>query len=87
MRKRRTKDDSSADSLKPEPAIPLSAEVREALRAVLHDAGAAAQAKTSAGRTLMEWFGEEQLGVAKPMSEMTMAEIDAEIARLTRARE
>jgi hypothetical protein len=53
------------------------------------DEGAAAAAKVSAARTLKELFGEEQLGLAKPVSELTIAELDAEIAlwsRLTSSR-
>jgi hypothetical protein len=49
----------------------------------MHDAGAAAAAKVSAGRVLKELYGEELLGISKPVGEMTMAELDAEIARMS----
>jgi hypothetical protein len=62
----------------------LKAEVREALRKVLSDPAASAAAKASAARTLMEYFAEEESAAARRApGEMTLSEIDAEIARLT----
>ncbi|WGD56067.1 hypothetical protein QA641_20520 [Bradyrhizobium sp. CB1650] len=66
------------------PNMTLRDEVREALRAVLSDASASAMAKASAARTLIELFDDG--GEASPgrASEMTLDELDEEIARLSR---
>lgn len=67
----------------------LRSEVREALRAVLADKAASAAAKASAARTLMEFFDDENASAAgggRRASEMTVDELDAEIARLTKGR-
>jgi hypothetical protein len=61
----------------------LRDEVREAMRAVLRDPAASAAAKASAGRTLMEFFAEEAPGRGRRSTELTVDELDAEIARLT----
>ena len=63
----------------------LREEVKQALRNVLADPEASAAAKASAGRTLMEFFGEDANAIAARSSrEMTASEIDAEIARLSK---
>ena len=62
----------------------LREEVRDALLDVLRSATAPAMAKASAGRTLIEMMREddgEQRGTA-PITEMSEAQIDEEIARL-----
>lgn len=66
----------------------LRDEVKEALRAVLRDVGASAAAKASAGRTLLEFYddAENSPGRGRRSSEMTVEELDAEIARLTSQR-
>ncbi|UQD96077.1 hypothetical protein [Bradyrhizobium japonicum] len=65
----------------------LRIEVREALRAVLSSPTASAAAKASAARTLMEYFDDEpDAGGGRRASEMSADELDAEIARLTRAK-
>ena len=65
----------------------LRDEVREALRSVLHDATASAAAKASAGRTLLEYFGgDDAPGARTGAAELTVEELDAEIARLTPGR-
>jgi hypothetical protein len=48
------------------------------------DGDGAAAAKASAGRTLLEWFGTEKAGPQKPVIEWSIAEIDAEIERVSR---
>lgn len=73
--------DGSSDQ---EPA--LREEVRQALLSVLRSGDAPAGAKASAARTLMEFFDEVQPGGDRPADEMTEAELDAEIERLTRER-
>jgi hypothetical protein len=55
--------------------------VKEALLAVLADPAAAAAAKASAGRTLLEYFSEDRGTVARG-AEMSGAELDAAIARM-----
>jgi hypothetical protein len=67
--------------LQNEPTATLKDEVREALRRVLNDPGANAQAKASAARTLMEYFAEEK-GPQKAIGEMSEGELDAEIAKM-----
>jgi hypothetical protein len=62
----------------------LQDEVKEAMRAVLRDPAASAAAKASAGRTLMEFFAEAP-GGARRSTELTVEELDDEIARLTRS--
>jgi hypothetical protein len=65
----------------------LRVEVKEALRAVLLDRSAPAAARTSAARTLMELFDDERdRGSGRRASEMTLDELDEEIARLGQAR-
>lgn len=54
------------------------------MRAVLHDGGAAAAAKASASRTLLEYFGGEKSGPQRPVVEWTVEELDAEIERVAR---
>jgi hypothetical protein len=65
------------------PIRSLRETVREALLHVLSDAGASAAAKASAGRTLMEYFeeGEEAAGRGRRGPELSLGELDAEIAR------
>jgi hypothetical protein len=63
--------------------------VREALRNVLHSSTASAAAVASAGRTLLEFYGEASgtdSGGGRRSSELTAGELDAEIDRLTALR-
>ena len=78
-------------SLKPSGREPQCAqaslrdEVLEALRGVLHEKTASAAARASAGRTILEYFGGESgSGGGKRGAELSIAELDAEIARLTK---
>ena len=50
---------------------------------VLTDIGASAAAKASAGRTLLEFFDEagNEPGKGRQATELTLEELDAEIAR------
>jgi hypothetical protein len=67
----------------------LRDEVREALRNVLHSSTASAAAVASAGRTLLEFYGEASgtdSGGGRRSSELTAGELDAEIDRLTASR-
>lgn len=61
----------------------LREQVREALVSVLTDIGASAAAKASAGRTLLEFFDEagNEPGKGRQATELTLEELDAEIAR------
>lgn len=64
-------------------------EISDALLAVIRDKDAPAMAKASAGRTLLDLLREDdttqrETGSDKPMSEMSVDDIDAEIARLQR---
>ena len=54
--------------------------MKERLLALLRDDAASAAAKASAGRTLLEYFGGEPERGQKPVDEMTLDEINAEIA-------
>lgn len=66
-------------------SVSLKEEVRNALLAVLRDQSAPATARASAGRTLWEMgLAEEgqQPGNSKPPIEMSVEEIDAQIARI-----
>jgi hypothetical protein len=86
MARRPTKQTNSERTTKPlddAKGTPLAAKVRQSLLAVLDGDGAAA-AKASASRTLLEWFGSEKAGPQKPLSEWSVAEIDAEIERVSR---
>jgi hypothetical protein len=58
--------------------------VREALLGLLSDPEASAAAKASAGRTLLEYFSEENQGVNKRGAEMTAAELNDAIERFKR---
>lgn len=61
----------------------LRDEVRDALLNILRDKTSPATAKASAARTLCEYFGEEAgSGEGKRAEEMTVDEIDAEIASI-----
>jgi hypothetical protein len=66
----------------------LRDEVREALRSVLADRSASAAAKASAGRTLLEFFvgPETDSKRGRGASELTLEELDEEIAHLTSQR-
>jgi hypothetical protein len=68
------------------PVESLRVEVREALRAVLLDRLAPAAARISAARTLMEFFDDERSGTGRRVLEMTLDEIDDEIAQLIQGR-
>jgi hypothetical protein len=60
--------------------------VKQALLAILMDENANAAAKASAGRTLLEYFGEQEQGLSgasgKRGAELSVIELDREIARL-----
>jgi hypothetical protein len=67
--------------------LSLKTEVKDALLGVLRDDKAPAMAKASAGRTLIDIFREDEASNdaegRKPVVEMSEADIDAEIARLS----
>jgi hypothetical protein len=58
--------------------------VKQALLKVLNDPKATAAAKASAGRTLLEHFGESDQGVSARGADMSAAELDSAIARIVR---
>lgn len=58
--------------------------VKEALLKVLNDPKATAAAKASAGRTLLEHFGESDQGLSERGADMSAAELDSAIARIVR---
>lgn len=58
--------------------------VKEALLGLLSDPEASAAAKASAGRTLLEYFSEENQGLSKRGAEMTAAELNDAIERFKR---
>ena len=64
----------------------LKETVKQALLAILLDDNANAAAKASAGRTLLEYFGEQEQGLSgasgKRGAELSVIELDREIARL-----
>lgn len=60
----------------------LRDEVRDALLDILRDKSAPASARSSAARTLAEYYGDESGGNHKRAQEMTAEEIDAEIATI-----
>lgn len=87
MRRRASKNTNAHASSNEQDAKvsqPLVTRVREALLAVMDDAGAAAAAKASASRTLLEWFADEKAGPQKPLAEWSADELDAEIERVSR---
>jgi hypothetical protein len=55
--------------------------VKEALLSVLADSEASAAAKASAGRTLLQYFQEENESAAPRGADMTAAELDSAIRR------
>jgi hypothetical protein len=73
--------DGTSEKVSMSPGASLRDEAREALRAVLLDSGTPAAAKVSAARTLMEFFDDEPGRGSRRLSEMTMDELDQEIAR------
>jgi hypothetical protein len=62
---------------------PLKATVGEALLSIVTDNDAPAAARASAGRTLLEYFSDNEHahGSNKRSAEMSLAELDEEIAR------
>ena len=68
------------------PAATLKETVKQALLGILMDDNANAAAKASAGRTLLEYFGEQDQGLSgasgKRGAELSVIELDREIARL-----
>ena len=60
----------------------LRDEVREALLDILRDRKAPASARASAGRTLADYFADDDSGAQKRAQEMTADEIDEEIATI-----
>jgi hypothetical protein len=69
-----------------EASLTLRETVKQALLAILMDENANAAAKASAGRTLLEYFGEQDQGLSgsggKHGAELSISELDREIARL-----
>lgn len=61
--------------------IPLRDKVRQALLLIVDDPAASAAAKASACRTLLDFFASDRGRDDKRASEMTLSELDAEIAR------
>jgi len=78
--------DGTSEKVSMAPGTSLRDELREALRAVLLDSSTPAAAKVSAARTLMEFFDDEPGRGSRRLSEMTMDELDQEIARLSQVR-
>ena len=69
--------------LKAKPQGTLKDIVKQALLAILADPEASAAAKASAGRTLMQYFSEDNQGVSRKRgADMSAAELDAAIAEL-----
>jgi hypothetical protein len=68
-----------------EPSSSLRDQVKDALMSVITDVSASAAAKASAGRTLMEFFGDDSIDgrSGRRSTELTADELDDEIARLT----
>jgi len=61
----------------------LRNEVKQALLLILRDPGASAAAKASAGRTILEYYSDNESSESRRRgAEMTAAEIDAAIAEL-----
>jgi len=60
----------------------LKAIVRDALLGILADSGASAAAKASAGRTLMQFFADDNATAKRRGADMTAAELDAAISQL-----
>ena len=60
----------------------LRDEVREALLNILRDTKAPASARSSAARTLAEYYGDESPSGYKRAQEMTADEIDRELASI-----
>lgn len=94
MRKQRTKVTSTDVGLKRPgtvvPAVPLSERMLEAAVVLALDPANTATAKNQAIRTVLEHLGIEKNTSVMPPSEMTIEDIDAEIARvrpLTMSRE
>lgn len=58
--------------------------VKQALLNVLNDPKATAAAKASAGRTLLEHFGQADQGLSERGADMSAAELDSAIARIVR---
>lgn len=66
----------------PDPSpISLRREIRDALLIVLRDPQASASARAIAGRELLRILDEDAPGDSKPAAEMSLDEIDEEIAR------
>jgi hypothetical protein len=78
--------DGASEKVSISPGTSLRDEVREALRAVLLNSSAPAAAKISAARTLLEFFDDERDQGLRRVSEMTLEELDQEIATLSQAR-
>ena len=81
----KAKDNSQAPLENNESVVPMATlqeHVKQALLAILADPGASAAAKASAGRTLLDYFGDNDTASVsgKRTSELTLAELDAELA-------
>lgn len=64
----------------------LKAEVRDALLGILRDKSAPASAVASAGKTLYEMFKDDEgANDVSEATEMSVDELDAEIARMSKA--
>ena len=69
------------------PQKPLREEVREALLSILRDAEAPATARAHAARSLVLMMGEEDPSRDdRPLSELSVDELDAEIASIQQPR-
>jgi hypothetical protein len=80
-----TLDDTSAPQSLPQSLqAPLKEIVKQALLGLLDDPEASAAAKASAGRTLLEYFSEENQGFSKRGADMTAAELNDAIDRFKR---
>ena len=62
--------------------ISLKEEVRDALLAIVRDGAAPATARAHAARSLVLMMGEEDPGDRRPLSAMSLDELDAEIASI-----
>jgi len=82
MKKSVSNGEQTGKSKLPPTPEALRAEVLDALRSVLKDSRAPAAAKASAGRTILEHYAQKEQGLSgRRGNEMTLAELDEEIAR------
>ena len=67
--------------------VSLRAEVKDALLAILRDGAAPGSAKASAARTLAEFYFEDEDNAVerRPATELSIDELDEQIARMEKA--